>query len=63
MEVEAAEVEQRAEFRREVATEALAGDRDADDARLQLAGDVGARDAGPPTRGGVGVVPVGEGGS
>jgi len=60
VEVEAAEVEERAELRREVAAEALAGERDPDDSRFGEAGDVRARDAGPLARRGVGVVPVGE---
>ena len=63
VEVEAAEVEEGAELRREVAAEALAGERQADDTRLREPGDVRARDAGPPARRGVGVVPVGERGS
>lgn len=58
VEVEAAEVEEVAELRREVAAEALAGEGNSDDAGL--IGDVGAGDAGPPARGGVAVVPVGE---
>lgn len=60
VEAQAAEVEEVTELRREVAAKALAGEGDADDAGVRVAGDVAAADAGPPAGICVGIVPVGE---